>query len=183
MSCILQRSDSKYYGLLSKLTLYQIWINNLFIEACKTEQILPSSILEVCTCLHRKWIKGLYQLWCESRDVVVFKEKPRAHISPRVLQTYKETAWLFCMLHCCFMEEHSARHLRAPTCALAFQSLMFCAVDLWTTGGFKYSGWPECELLPRVQNDTPYGQINSEEKKNKELFYCVDLKNAWWDAY
>lgn len=84
--------------------------------ACEPPHMFPSSIIQSCTLSH--WFpleEGFHQRWCELGELVV---------CPRVLQTQEETAQLFCMLHCCFMEECSARHLRG------FQFRRYCSV-LW----------------------------------------------------
>lgn len=72
--------------------------------ACKPAHMFPSSIIQSCTLSHWFPLKeGFHQRSCELGELVV---------CPRVLQMQEETAQLFCMPRCCFMEECSVRHLR-----------------------------------------------------------------------
>lgn len=50
-----------------------------------------------------------------------------------------------------------------------FQSVMCCAVDLWTTEEYKNSGWYEWEILPQMQNVTLYESSDGRAKTKNDV--------------
>lgn len=63
------------------------------------------------------------------RDLINFGVIPQACSLSTELQSCEEAVWLFCTLHCCFIEHCTVRHFRVSAC-MGLWLLTLCAVDV-----------------------------------------------------